>query len=279
MRINLDYQLFSDARFRKLVKLTGCEQRAIGMVVQAWILAQKYWCHEGRSLIPKEEWELLDGWEMLDKSRLVLKKKRGIYVCGTKEHFDWYFKKLDAAKKGGMQSAKKRWGYIGDEVSKSKHVLTSAVSKRNPPDTTPAPDTTPIKNIRINTTSSGDDRVMPLDLEGIWNSNCGTLPKCNSLNAKRKAAIRARTKDQPSAEFWVSLARYLSESAWHNGDNDRGWRAGFDFFVNATTWLKFSENSLAGMGPRRRSENKNTNDNLRVAEKVLNLRSMSDEKQ
>jgi hypothetical protein len=84
----------------------------------------------------------------------------------------------------------------------------------------------------------------------LWNSNRGSLPECKSLGNDRRKKATLRWREHPDEAFWVSLAQFLAKSDWHQGKNDRGWRADFDFFVQAKTCLKFREGTLGGQQQR-----------------------------
>lgn len=74
------------------------------------------------------------------------------------------------------------------------------------------------------------------------------LPACKALNEKRKRAIKKLLAElsEPTAD---AAARYFSSFAkrarpFHFGENDRGWKADFDFVVRSETLLKTREGAL-----------------------------------
>jgi hypothetical protein len=104
----------------------------------------------------------------------------------------------------------------------------------------------------------------------IWNNNCGSLPKVITISTKRKSHAEARWKSKPSETFWLDLAKFLAGSSWHNGQNDTGWKASFDFFTNTETFIKFEEGRLAGQS-RPIHANSRTAHNLRVVDNVMKM--------
>lgn len=96
MRVNIDDDLHSDFRFRRLVRAIGDEDKAVGMVYRFWKLAQKYWIHDC-GLIPVEEFEA-EGLEPILKAGLAQMRVGGIYARGSEERFAWYFQRKAAGK-------------------------------------------------------------------------------------------------------------------------------------------------------------------------------------
>ncbi len=114
-RINLEDGLFSDGRFRVLIRLLGNnEDRAIGHVVRAWFLAQKYW-FEGMKVIPLKIWQASDLQPLIDAD-LAEERDGGIYCRGAQEHFDWYHRMKEGASRGGKRSAEIRRKKSGSSI-------------------------------------------------------------------------------------------------------------------------------------------------------------------
>jgi hypothetical protein len=57
------------------------------------------------------------------------------------------------------------------------------------------------------------------------------LPRIRNLNDRRKRALVARTKDPFFVEHYQEAIAKMSESKFCLGENDRGWKADFDFFL------------------------------------------------
>jgi hypothetical protein len=80
----------------------------------------------------------------------------------------------------------------------------------------------------------------------IWNSNCGTLPKAEQLSPKRIKSCRARWKDNPSEDYWTKAVVEITESSFCCGENERGWRANFDWFLKPDTHISVLEGKYRG---------------------------------
>jgi hypothetical protein len=115
-RINFESRFLADPRFRLLVKLVGDEDKALGMCVRAWFLAQKYWTDD-RSLIPERIWQA-SGLEPLvaaDLAEVRAEQNRtsssGIYCRGAETQFEWLVKsnRSEAGKKSA-EARRKKYG-------------------------------------------------------------------------------------------------------------------------------------------------------------------------
>jgi hypothetical protein len=78
-RINIDDSFFCDERFRLLVRIIGDEDKALGMMVHLWRIAQMYWAKD-RGLIPKRIFEL-GKFEHVIEVGLAEQMPHGIIVC------------------------------------------------------------------------------------------------------------------------------------------------------------------------------------------------------
>lgn len=84
-------------------------------------------------------------------------------------------------------------------------------------------------------------RVAPADLAELWNSNRGPLPKCVELTDKRKRQALQRIRERPNLEDWRQIIRRIAASRFCRGENDRGWRASFDWMLQPDTPAKVLE--------------------------------------
>lgn len=88
------------------------------------------------------------------------------------------------------------------------------------------------------------------ELEVLWNRYCGALPQVKRSSKRRKATIRARLKEVSDLDYWVATFIRVSESRFCNGENDRGWRADFDFVLKPDSHLKINEGKYDGVKKR-----------------------------
>lgn len=84
------------------------------------------------------------------------------------------------------------------------------------------------------------DPLLP-DLMQIWNSNCGALTQASRMTRERKTVCKIRWNEMPDESYWIAVAKRLAASSFCNGENDRGWKANFDFFLRAKTAVKALE--------------------------------------
>lgn len=76
-----------------------------------------------------------------------------------------------------------------------------------------------------------------------WNAvaaACG-LPSVKELTDKRKAALKARWTHHPWRDGYRQALEKIPDSPFLRGENGRGWRADFDFFVRTDSVTKILE--------------------------------------
>jgi hypothetical protein len=78
----------------------------------------------------------------------------------------------------------------------------------------------------------------------IWNQNCGALAKVKKSNASRDRKSKARFGELSESD-WIEVVQRIAASDFCNGQNDRGWRASFDFLLRPDTALKVLEGQYA----------------------------------
>ena len=97
------------------------------------------------------------------------------------------------------------------------------------------------------------------ELEGIvksWNEICGTtLPKVSGLNDQREGTIRARIKEY-GAEKIKEAFRMVLSSGFLTGNNDRGWKANFDWVMGPKNFVKVIEGNYPADFGRMQPESK-----------------------
>lgn len=108
-----------------------------------------------------------------------------------------------------------------------------------------------------NNTSSCDDKSKPektdiidfdLVIDAYNDAVEDKLPKVVKMTPARKNAVKKLLKELDAPTF-QNLANYFYDfvekaNRFYFGENDRGWRADFDYIVKTTTYLKFIEGSL-----------------------------------
>lgn len=94
----------------------------------------------------------------------------------------------------------------------------------------------------------GEDPDRPLTVDEIvlgWNelAEAVDLPKVVKLTDARAAQAKARMKDFPDLASWQSAFGTIRSSPFLQGRNDRGWKADFDFLIQAKSFPKLVEGS------------------------------------
>lgn len=96
---------------------------------------------------------------------------------------------------------------------------------------------------------------VPYDrIRDLWNETCKGFNNVHTLSKSRKAKIGVRVTEMGGVEKAMQtiekLFRKVSESKFLNGDNDRSWKASFDWmFENDKNWVKVIEGNYDNREP------------------------------
>jgi len=90
---------------------------------------------------------------------------------------------------------------------------------------------------------SSDDDLTVNDVVEAWNDLAVDrgLPKVSMVTEARRRQVQARIKEYPDAGDWSKALSAIDKSKFLCGDNDRGWRANFDFLLQPSTFIKLLE--------------------------------------
>jgi len=94
--------------------------------------------------------------------------------------------------------------------------------------------------------SSDDDApVRPQEIIDAWNSMAKRvgLSEIKVLNSKRMVSLKARIRECPDVETWSVALQNIERSKFLRGENDRGWKANFDFLLQPSSFTKLIEGS------------------------------------
>lgn len=75
------------------------------------------------------------------------------------------------------------------------------------------------------------------------------LPRVQKLTNDRRTKLRARLRDCGGMEGWRFAMEKLAASPHCRGENDRGWRADFDFVVSESRFTRLMEGRYDSHGP------------------------------
>jgi len=90
-----------------------------------------------------------------------------------------------------------------------------------------------------------DERLTIQDIFEGWNDFAAKhdLPRAEVFSERRKKQAKARLKQHPDLDTWKRALRHISETPFLRGENERGWRANFDFFLQEKSFTKLIEGS------------------------------------
>ena len=71
-------------------------------------------------------------------------------------------------------------------------------------------------------------------------------PKAQKLTQQRRSSIRQRLRDAGGLEGWQDALAKAKAIPWLSGQNDRGWKANLDFFLQAKSFTKLMEGAYDG---------------------------------
>lgn len=102
-RINIEDSLFKDNRFLTLVITLGNFELALGAVVHAWIVAQK-WYATPEKMVPLSEWKKQGLNDVLFSVNLAEKIDQKVKISGAAQQFAWINQLKEAGKRGGLKT-------------------------------------------------------------------------------------------------------------------------------------------------------------------------------
>ena len=92
-----------------------------------------------------------------------------------------------------------------------------------------------------NVTPTKSDPVPYSEIMALYNSTCTSLPKIQRIDGKRKRAVAARYKTYKGMGAFKVLFEKAEHSEFLRGENDRNWRADFDWIIAPTNMAKVIE--------------------------------------
>lgn len=254
-RINVDLSLFSDLRFRKLVRLMEGEDvkrefatfTAIGMLVEFWRIAQKSWV-DGQGGIPKEDF-LAEGFGDILIVGLAEEQGGEVFAKGSATYFQWLIDLREAGRKGGLKSAETRRNRSHAEAE-----LKPSFRSPEPisPAPAPAPDISPVnapvlknkKSVEVMLTSPP---AVTHSLENfVLNLSADAREKIQSIYPeeefvrreveKMKVWLGANQRKAPkSRSGWTRFVMGWLERGWER------WRKTMPSVPHEHNWSKFWE--------------------------------------
>jgi hypothetical protein len=104
-RINIESTLFTDVRFLDLVSALGSFDLALGALVHAWLVAQRWYTTPERT-IPIEEWGKQRLNDAIVTVGLATIHEGRVRISGAENQFAWLLERREAGRRGGMKRVK-----------------------------------------------------------------------------------------------------------------------------------------------------------------------------
>lgn len=82
----------------------------------------------------------------------------------------------------------------------------------------------------------------------LYNEICVSFSKVQKIDGARRKAVAARFKTYPNIETFETLFRKTEASSFMKGENDRNWRADFDWIMKPTNMCKVLEGKYDDKG-------------------------------
>lgn len=131
-RINIEDSIYRDGRFGELMIKCGSLDMAIGKLVRAWSLAQKWYLKNDR-MIPISEWDKQRMDYLIIEVGLADKIGNFIRMRGADEQFKWLLQRSDAGRRGGQATVSGRQAVVKPPFSFSNsNTKTSTPSCKKP---------------------------------------------------------------------------------------------------------------------------------------------------
>jgi uncharacterized protein YdaU (DUF1376 family) len=148
--------------------------------------------------------------------------------------------------KAGKEGAAKRWQ--GHKQTHGKRIanaidLPKQTQRQNDAPSPSHGSSEPIVSTNVDMSAEPTDR--PLTKQEIidaWQSRMVPqgFPAIRRITGQRDRMLTARLKDSTLDE-WMSVFAAMERSAFCRGENDRGWRADFDFLLQPKSFTKLLE--------------------------------------
>ena len=123
-----------------------------------------------------------------------------------------------------------------------KHLNTETkeVKKEDVADATPAAAAALPALIEFQSSASAEQGIDPIAAFNDYNDLAlrAGLPLARALTPQRKKRLVARIREHGGMDAWATALANIERSAFLRGQNARGWRASFDFMLQAESFAK-----------------------------------------
>lgn len=99
-----------------------------------------------------------------------------------------------------------------------------------------------VSETEVTKPAAADDEKVPYKkIMELYNTICVHYPSIRDINGKRKQAVSARYKANPDIETFRQLFEKAEQSKFLQGNNDRGFKADFDFMMSPSRFDRLLE--------------------------------------
>jgi uncharacterized protein YdaU (DUF1376 family) len=147
-----------------------------------------------------------------------------------KKQAEFRLKQAENGRKGGRPS-RKGLGLSG---------LSQTKAKKSSPSPSPSP--SPISDPNLQE-RRGNASLPPSEVLKVWNQKAQNtvIPKAEVLSEKRKRVLGTRLSEPYFVQNWKEALELIHGSNFLKGNNDRGWKASFDWFIAPDSVVKIME--------------------------------------
>jgi len=235
-RINIEDSLFRDIRFFDLCLSVGSRSLAIGLLVEAWIVAQKFFLEFGE--IPQAEWEEAKLNNKIIEFGLACKTDTGVKMRGQDNQFAWLKLCQDAGRKGGK-------GRPQGTLTKANPSLTSSSSSSSTTKNTyveSKQQNQPTKTEIQKPKNGTDVPRCELFFKELWNTKVSpSVRRVSVITERRARCCAARWRDRPDESYWAAVIDRINSTPFLLGEGKGGWLITFDFFIRPDSHIKIME--------------------------------------
>jgi len=236
-RINIEDELFRDSRFLWLSDVLGSSTKALGMLVQFWMAAQRRW---GRGeLLP--DIEFLPMWQPLLEVGFAERRCNGVYAKGSEQQFAWYRAEIEKTSRAGLASAKARKKKFGTAVptnatnrTQSEPEPNPVFGKSEPEPNPPTPTPTPTPTLKeVATTTNASDFFVQL----VGGYSGAPLHAKTSLVLSPRQTVLANKllAQKPNPEYWTEVMQRAAASDFLCGRTQQRFVFRLAFLLQPTT--------------------------------------------
>lgn len=111
------------------------------------------------------------------------------------------------------------------------------------------PNTTEQDTTEPDSTEEAEGRPAPVPykrIKALFNSICVSYPQVKELNEARKRTIAVHWKKGRDLAAFEDIFARAEASPFMKGENDRKWRANFDWIIKPANWTKIAEGNYDG---------------------------------